>query len=257
MSEQEHFSRRLREMADDFERAIGEGRAGQIAARAIARAQTSPRRRMLAVVAATTVSLALALVGVAALSDSSVPGDFLYDVDRAVEILGFDSNGLEERLEEVIVLADRGQAESAVLLAAEALAEIERTHQIIPISPSPTTTVAATPSPGGGIAPMETQDPVLTLRLAAEFLLRTIRDPEAADDLADAVAALAAAALALDEAEEEPTSTTTAPSTTIPAEEEPTSTTTAPSTTIPGEDGSTTSTTEAPDPGPIIFPPMA
>ena len=152
MSQQEHFSRPLREMADDFEGAIGEGRAGQIAARAIARAQANPRRRMLAVAAATTVALVGSVVGVGVLSDSSVPGDFLYDVDRAVEVLGFDSDGLEERLEEVIVLADQGQAESAVLLATEALAEIEKTGQVTPVAPSPTTTVAGTPAPPPGEA---------------------------------------------------------------------------------------------------------
>ena len=256
MSDQELFSRRIREMADDFERAIGEGRAGQIAAQAIARAQASPRRRMLAVAAATTVSIVVAIVGVGTLADSSAPGDLLYNVDRAVEVLGFDSDSLEERLEEVIVLADRGQAASAVLLAVKALAEIEKTGLVTPVATSPTTTVAGTSTPSGDPAPATPNDPVLTLRLAAEFLLRTVRDPGAADDLADAAAALAAAALALDEAKDEPTTATTTPPTTLPAEEQPTSTTTTgPSTTLPAESGSTTSTTQASDPGPIIFPP--
>ena len=58
--------------------------------------------------------LLLGMSGVAAASNSSVPGDPLYGIDLAIERLGIGSGGTGERIEEAGVLLDRGMPSEAL-----------------------------------------------------------------------------------------------------------------------------------------------
>jgi len=58
--------------------------------------------------------LLLGMSGVAAASNSSVPGDPLYGIDLAIERLGIGSGGTAERIEEAGVLLDRGMPSEAL-----------------------------------------------------------------------------------------------------------------------------------------------
>ena len=68
-------------------------------------------------------------IGVAAASNSAVPGDLLYPVDLAFEsvagLVGFDVGGATERLEEASVLIARGQFDAAIDPIAYAAAELD------------------------------------------------------------------------------------------------------------------------------------
>jgi hypothetical protein len=68
-------------------------------------------------------------LGIAAASNSAVPGDLLYPVDRAYEsaagLVGLDLGGAPERLEEAAVLIDRGEFETAIEPLAAAAAQID------------------------------------------------------------------------------------------------------------------------------------
>jgi len=63
--------------------------------------------------------------GLAAASDGAVPGDLLYPLDRAYEavgtVLGFQHDTQAERLEEAIVLLDRGEVTEAIETATATL----------------------------------------------------------------------------------------------------------------------------------------
>ena len=234
-------------MAEEFESATDRSRAEQLSARSLARAHSSvgARRRAprVAMLAASFAISALAAVGFVA--DSAVPGEFLYPVDRAFEAVGLYGDGAEERLEEVIVLADRGDAGRAVAAAAEALEAINRTHRSLPPTPSTTAPAPATtdtvaeavevapasPSTTVGAAPpvQPTEDPVQALKLAAEYLLRAVRNPDDGAELEEAASGLALAAASVDAASSVPASATS-------TEEETTATTV--------EDSSSTSTSE-------------
>ncbi len=101
---------------------------GQMAAtRALAAATRVPRRRWLVVVAVAGL-LAISNVGLAAVSDTAVPGDPLYGLKRAYErvsdLFGEGSH-VAERLREAEVLLTRGESNSALAVTEEALAELE------------------------------------------------------------------------------------------------------------------------------------
>jgi hypothetical protein len=214
------------------------------------------------------------LSGLAVAAESAVPGDFLYPVDRAVEALGLDRNLLEERLEEAIVLADRGDRERVFQMAGEVLAEVNRsgvevkrsTPSITPndteamaasvVAADSPTTVPADGSPattqqpvsGSGerqVAPVD--DPVMIIRLEAENLLRTVRqaktDPAAADAVGAAAGSLADAIDAAAATESSASSTTT--TTLVPSSTSTSSTTS----TTADLSSSTTSTTVQGDGG--------
>jgi hypothetical protein len=289
MSEPRPISERIRGMAADHEVGTSRGRAEQIAARAVARARADgPARRRSPVAVLVGVTLLFALVvGLGALADSAVPGQFLYSVDRAYESVGFGGNGAEERLEEAIVLVDRGDADRAVVAVNEALEEISKRSSVSiavpPIAlPAETTTTVAeqddTAAASASVAELPAEstvdepDPVQALKLAAEYLLRTVREQSAEEDLEQAASELAAAAASLETTttttmapttESTSTTTTTEPSTTTTTVDEPgngngrdkdTTTTTigdSSTTTVP-EDGESTTTTTVP---PIVLPP--
>ena len=244
MDDRSPVSDRLRHLASRFEASVSHGRAEQLAARAVVRARRVPRRHHRA--AAAVVGSAFTIVvlsGLAVAAESAVPGDFLYPVDRAVEALGLDRNLLEERLEEAIVLADRGDRERVFQMAGEVLAEVDRAgvevRRAAPTNPpddtseglalalesgssttvsteeAPTTTGRVAPaSTDGQVAPVD--DLVLIIRLEAENLLRTVRqakiDPAAADDVGVAAGSLADA---IDAASVTTTSSTSSTTTTV------------------------------------------
>lgn len=64
-------------------------------------------------------------VGLAAASDSAVPGDILYPIDRAYEsvsgLVGIETGGIEERMSEAVILLTNGDLERAIATATEAL----------------------------------------------------------------------------------------------------------------------------------------
>ncbi|MFZ0013024.1 MAG: hypothetical protein WAL25_02805 [Acidimicrobiia bacterium] len=71
--------------------------------------------------AAVAAILIIGLGGVAAASNTAVPGDPLYGVDRALETIGIGDGATEERLSEASTLTARGQTTEALDLLAETL----------------------------------------------------------------------------------------------------------------------------------------
>ena len=69
--------------------------------------------------AAVAAIFLFATTGVAVASDSSVPGDALYGIDRALERIGIGDGGNVERIEEASVLTEQGDAVEALELLAE------------------------------------------------------------------------------------------------------------------------------------------
>lgn len=145
-------SRRLRRMASDLENELSESRAEQLAARAVVRgrARHHRNRRHVAVVVG-LASLMFVLVGLGYGSSKSLPGDPLYGVSRAYEGVGQMVgvvNPLEQRLHEVIALAERGDRVRAVQVASEALEELGRSADIALVSTATsTTTTTSTTTP--------------------------------------------------------------------------------------------------------------
>jgi hypothetical protein len=106
--------------------------AGQMATALASVARSSrpavrPRRalRRLAAVAA-SVGLLFAMSGIALAADGSAPGDFLYGVDRAFELIGVGDGGVDERIEEIDALLDRGDDARAYDLLEEVIESAAR-----------------------------------------------------------------------------------------------------------------------------------
>lgn len=76
---------------------------------------------------ATGLAVVLALSGMtgiaAAASDSAVPGDMLYGIDRALEAVGINDGDVVERIAEAQALFNRGEEADAVAHLADSLAE--------------------------------------------------------------------------------------------------------------------------------------
>jgi len=288
----------IRRLARRYESEVDRNRADQLAARAIARANVArPLRRWVLVGVVTAGAVTVAGVAVGLVSDEAVPGQVWYQFDRAVESLArpsvFDRS--EERLEEALVLIDRGRTLEATELIEEALAMLSQGPPLASdlVVPSATEPPETTPSqapvaagePPAAEEPSE-EDPAILLRLAAEFLLRTVQEVKAAEagDGED----LEALALQLNDAQSQAeavaqqvkgaatqggeetvvpptsstvpvTSTTDAPASSTTSTTTPTTTTSVPSTTtttttIPDESGGDGS--GGGDLGPIILPPQ-
>ncbi len=117
------YAARLTDEVDD--------QAGYLAAaRAVAQgpvAGLSWKRRLLAVASACGLFVS-GNVGLALASDSAVPGDLLYGLDRTYEAvadaLGFDDDHSMERFEEAVVLSHRGNLPRALEVAREGAAGI-------------------------------------------------------------------------------------------------------------------------------------
>ncbi len=81
-----------------------------------------PRRAAAAIAAAAVVALSF---GGAAAADEAAPGDALYGLDRALERLGINAGGAEERLLEVQALVADGQIDEALDLSVEAVEDMD------------------------------------------------------------------------------------------------------------------------------------
>lgn len=307
-------SRRLRRMASDYEESFPEARAEQLAAQALARARVEelrPRRRLAVLVG--VASVMFALVGLGYGSGKSLPGDSLYGVSRTYERFGQlvgVVDPVQERLHEVIALAERGDRELAAQTASEALDELGRqrgvnvsiTPTVATTPPSPPTTALTVPPTTAredeGTGPTDTrddtttttvkpavtvdadesiqEDPVKTLKLAAELLLDRVKEngdavDDAAANLAVAVSALASqedtTTVAADEPTENSTDSTTSSTTSTSQPKRNSSTSTTSTTSSTTSTTSTTTPTEGPPgqgegpgsgedgPGPIVLPP--
>jgi hypothetical protein len=79
-----------------------------------------PRRAMRRLVGvAASAALLMAMSGIAMAADDAAPGDLLYGVDRAFELIGIGDGGLEERIAEFDVLVARGERDAAFQLLEE------------------------------------------------------------------------------------------------------------------------------------------
>jgi len=81
------------------------------------------RKTKVIVALSAAVLLVLCAAGVAFAANGAAPGDALYGYDRAAEMVGIGSGGLQERLAEAAVLAQNGDCEQALAHAAEACAQ--------------------------------------------------------------------------------------------------------------------------------------
>lgn len=96
-----------------------------------ARAQPVPARRAQRLVPALAVTLAflVANAGLAVAANGAAPGDALYPVDRAYERLaaavGLTGESAQERLDEAVVVAARGEPRSAVAQTGRALRALD------------------------------------------------------------------------------------------------------------------------------------
>lgn len=272
-------------MAADLEASVGPGRVEQLAARAVARAFSTPARRRRSLVAA-LAGASFALAGVTALgafADGAAPGQILYPVDRvfesAADLVGISRDRSAERLEELIRVIDRGDQDTAVRFLPEVVVAVERRTGVT--VPAPITPQARASTPTGAQS-AAVEDPVVALKLAAEALLQGVRSA-ATDGSVDLEAAATDLYVVAGQLGSEPEpaiaveATTTTLDDSLPEPEESTTTTTAPgevttTTTSPGGsqpegEPSTTTTTLPPtedgggddaggDPGPIILPPL-
>lgn len=83
------------------------------------------RLRQRALIAASVAGIAALAVGGAAAADEAKPGDALYEIDRALEDLGINDGGDEERLEEAQELVEEDDVEGALEAAEEALEDMD------------------------------------------------------------------------------------------------------------------------------------
>ena len=115
----------LRALAADLEYSVPTERARFRVARAMEHGPSRPRRAVVAL--ATAGLLTISNVALAAVADPAAPGDALYGIDRAYErvqnVAGFDSHAAE-RLQEAVVMAERGRASDVLSLVQEALTEV-------------------------------------------------------------------------------------------------------------------------------------
>ncbi len=79
--------------------------------------------------------VAAGMAGVAVASDAAAPGDPLYGLDRALEVIGIGDGGLPERISEAQVLASSGRIVEAIDHVAEAIAVSGDGEQVEAFSP--------------------------------------------------------------------------------------------------------------------------
>lgn len=85
--------------------------------------RTRPRRAARRMVAlAASVGLLFAMSGIAIAADNAAPGDLLYGVDRAFELIGIGDGGIEERIAEFDTLLTRGDDAAAYEFLEEVIA---------------------------------------------------------------------------------------------------------------------------------------
>ena len=224
----------------------------------------------------------VSLTGVGVAADRAVPGDLLYPLDRALERVGFTSNLVEERLQEALILLERGELTLAIATANEALVELDRSGvtvsfpeivrvtddtlaeiatttttngQVVEVAPAVEDETPGTQAPSEVVveATAEPSSPGETLRLAAEQLLASVRsaksDSGSTEDvvsaalfLAETTASASTEEVAVEGTEDTTTSTSTTSSTSS------TTTTTVPEENTNGQGMGTTTTTLTPEP---------
>ncbi|HSJ34674.1 MAG TPA: hypothetical protein VLB85_06425, partial [Acidimicrobiia bacterium] len=116
-----------RRYGEDLAAAVPPARSRIAALRAVG-SRPRPVRRLPRVAAATVGFFAIANVAAAAVSNSAVPGDVLYPLDRAYEaagrLIGFDDH-TAERLAEAELLVERSDLPGALDLVVEAMPDPE------------------------------------------------------------------------------------------------------------------------------------
>ncbi|MGQ0848384.1 MAG: hypothetical protein ACT4OP_04590 [Actinomycetota bacterium] len=118
-------SQDLRSLADHLRARTRPEAAAQAASVAV-KSRAKPPIRPHRVILAAALVVVLSNVGVAALANSAVPGDFWYGQDRGYEWLldhFVPSDHADERLAEARVLAERGDSEEALSLVAEVVGQ--------------------------------------------------------------------------------------------------------------------------------------
>jgi hypothetical protein len=117
----------LRRYGEDLANAVPPARSRLAALRAVG-GSPRPVRRLPRVAAATLGFFAIANVAAAAVSDSAVPGDALYPLDRAYEavgsLIGIDDHSAE-RFAEAEVLIERSDLDGAMDLVVEAMPDAD------------------------------------------------------------------------------------------------------------------------------------
>jgi hypothetical protein len=104
------------------EAALASTRASRLQALRLAPPRPStPWRRRASIAGVVAILASAGLAGTAAAADGAAPGDALYGVDRALEVIGIDDGGSSERLVEAGKLANKGDVQGALHHAAEAL----------------------------------------------------------------------------------------------------------------------------------------
>lgn len=88
---------------------------------AVPAASGSSRWRVRAAIAGGLALAGAGLVGGAAAADHAAPGDALYGLDRALEVVGVNDGGAAERIAEAISLDEAGDTEGALEHVAESL----------------------------------------------------------------------------------------------------------------------------------------
>ena len=86
---------------------------------AVTGTELAPRRRLAVrlkrrvAAGATSLMMIVGMTGVAWASDSAVPGDWNYGIDRALEALGIGAGGAAERLQELAAIRENGHPSGA------------------------------------------------------------------------------------------------------------------------------------------------
>ncbi len=211
-----------------------------------------PRRSIRAALAgASFVFLTASLMGV--LADEAAPGQLLYRIDRAAEVVGVGRGEARERLTEALKLMEKGDTGGAVLIAAEAVRQIRPglTFEVAGAEPSVKQAVE--------VAPVDPAESARVIKLAVEALLRSLETDDKTVDSAvnGLVAVLAppgggdpAVAVSTSSTTSSTTTSSTTTSSTTSTSTSTTSTTTPTSSTQPSESTTTTTT------GGIILPPL-
>ncbi len=83
---------------------------------------TRPWVRRTAFAGIGALALSFAAVG-AASADESAPGDALYGLDRALEVIGLGAGGVQERVDEATRLSDEGDDEGAIEFLSQELGD--------------------------------------------------------------------------------------------------------------------------------------
>lgn len=101
----------------------------------------APRERL--AVIAVAFFVVVGMTGVAIAADAAVPGDPLYGLDRALEVVGIGDGGTPERIAEARVLAGSGKVVEAIDHIAAALAASSDREQVGGFSPEAANATAA------------------------------------------------------------------------------------------------------------------